>query len=294
MRGQLEALPEDPVPETRRQDAHYVKGNEYHLDIFVPHIRNLGGALIGIGADQNFTLAAFSGAELVFIFDYDPIVVREMQIYLLFIRNSRTPQELIDYWGDDEKRSEAHRIIKEKYGTENAAREYLRVHKRYGRTIAKHLTRSLSRARAGRLVHWTACDESFGRIRDLIEAGRVLVLNGDLLGGRTIRGIADVLHAFSATVQVLYLSNAEEYWSRYSKGFEESIRSLPMTSATRVLRTFHDTRLAKVPPQKYYHYNIQSGLDFQSQLGAPGRLRYRSMMKRVRLLQPESTSLLGL
>ena len=293
MRERLVALPQDPVPDTRRQDAHYVKGNEYHLDIFVPYIQDLGGALLGIGADQNFTLAEVSGAEWLFIFDYDPIVVREMQIYLLFIRASHTPRDLIAYWGEKEKRDEARRIIEEEFGGDDDAREHLRVHKKYGKKIAKHLARCYERARAGRLAHWTASEESYGRIRALVDAGRVVVLDGDLLGGRTVTGIADLLRERSIPVQVLYLSNAEEYWSRYSEAFEESVRALPMDSKTKVLRTFHDTHLPKMQPQDFYHYNIQSGLDFQERLGITGRLRYRSMMKRVRLLESASTSILG-
>ena len=294
VRARLAELPEDPAPKSRRQGAHYFKGNEYHFQVFVPYIQDLGGALLGIGTDQNFTLADIAGSELVFIFDYDAIIVREMEIYLSFIRRCATSQELIDLWGDPDRGDEARAIINEDFGGKEKSALYLRVHKKYGERIGKHLKDSRKRAKKGTRLHWLVTEESYTRTRALVEAGRVVVLDGNLLGGVTVQGIADVLTELKMPVGVLYLSNAEEYWSRYTDGFESSMQALPMDDKTRVLRTFHDTKLPKIAPEKYYHYNVQAGQHLKECLAKEGRMRYRSMMAYVHKLGDGTSSELGL
>src|SRR5689334_7257886 len=51
----LQALPEEKPYNVR---IHFLRSNERRHDVFFPALRHLGGGYIGVGADQNYTLAA--------------------------------------------------------------------------------------------------------------------------------------------------------------------------------------------------------------------------------------------
>ena len=60
----LEAIPHE---NTEPPEEHYYRSNEWRQDLLREHLAGLGGALIGVGADQNYTLAAMAGSDLVFL-----------------------------------------------------------------------------------------------------------------------------------------------------------------------------------------------------------------------------------
>ena len=55
---------DEQVPPPR---AHFLVGNETRHDLFAPVITGRGGAYLGVGGDQNYTLVAVSRASLVFL-----------------------------------------------------------------------------------------------------------------------------------------------------------------------------------------------------------------------------------
>jgi len=290
---ELEKLPEDELQTKRRQDAHYIKGNEYDLALFSDSIRNLGGAYLGIGSDQGFTLAATARAELLFLFDYDEVVVREMAVYVSFLRRAESEDDLIALWGDPAAAQRTAQILEEDFGKGTDCKLYVSLLRRYGKQIREHLESSRKMAREGARSHWLGDPESFAYICTMARQGRIIVKRGDLLKGVTVSAIGRFLKRHAMPMRVFYLSNAEEYWSRYSDEFETSVANLPMDARSVVLRTFHDTKLPKKSPQNEYHYNVQKGLDLARRVSADGRLRYRAMMKHVQLQGDGWFSLLG-
>src|SRR5438105_2041756 len=58
-----------------RVRSHFLWSNEQRHDLFFDRIRGLGGGYLGVGADQNYTLAAVAAAEMVWLIDLDPAVV---------------------------------------------------------------------------------------------------------------------------------------------------------------------------------------------------------------------------
>ncbi|MFT7520340.1 MAG: sulfatase modifying factor 1, partial [Kiritimatiellia bacterium] len=67
MRGHARTDCKDPT--------HYIYPNEDRAHITFPYIENRGGALLGVGSDQNYTYAAIARSELLFLLDYDAIVI---------------------------------------------------------------------------------------------------------------------------------------------------------------------------------------------------------------------------
>ena len=69
----LSALPDEKPYNVR---IHFLRSNERRHDVFFPALRQLGGGYIGVGADQNYTLAAVARAELLWLIDIDGDVVQ--------------------------------------------------------------------------------------------------------------------------------------------------------------------------------------------------------------------------
>ena len=46
-------------------------GNEDHLDLFRPAVKDKGGLYIGVGTDQNYLLGAWARAEALVLMDFD-------------------------------------------------------------------------------------------------------------------------------------------------------------------------------------------------------------------------------
>lgn len=285
----LDQLPEDTLPPQRLQTAHYVTGNELRNDLFMPHIEHVRGALVGVGSDQGFTLAALADSELVFLFDYDLYVVLVDRIHVAFLKRCETRDAFLKAWGDETQFAQWEQVVEAEVGKEG-----LETYRKFRTTVAAFLARNRKAAEQKSRVHWLGDETDYAFVRNLAVQQRIRVLKGDLLQGKAVTGIAAALKKLSVPATVIYLSNCEEYWSYYTDGFETSFSDLPVSDATVVLRTFHDTKLPKAGPDKYYHYNVQSGHHFQTSLNKPGKMRYRAMMGDVMTLGKKGEfSLLG-
>ncbi len=170
----------------------------------------------------------------------------------------------------------------------------LETYRKFKSVVGPFLQRNRTAAEQNKRVYWLGAEADFQFVKTLAQQGRIVVLDGDLLQGKAVTGIAEALKALSIPANVVYLSNCEEYWSYYTDGFERSFMELPISNATVVIRTFHDTKLPKALPDKYYHYNVQSGRHFQDSLAKKGLMRYRAMMEGVMTLGKHGEfSLLG-
>jgi len=293
VKAQIRNLPEDDLSGTRRQAAHYYKGNEGNLDVFVPYIAGVGGAYVGIGPDQNFTLAAKARSELVFVMDYDIVVVRLLRVEVALVKGAATPDDFIGLWDDPEDLTQVTSLLQREYGTGDESTLCAAEYKQYRKALLKHFRSCRKAALAGKKIHWLGSDDDYAFVRALAVGGRIVPIEGDLLKGKATTGVANLLSNLEVQVKVAYISNAEEYWSRYTDEFEQSFIALNLDAGCLVLRTFHDTKLPKHPPDEYYHYNVQSGDDLLSWLKKEGRTRYREMMQGAKKVGSGYVSTLG-
>lgn len=272
----LSSMPEDPLPAQRLQTAHYVVGNELRNDLFAPYIEGIRGALVAVGSDQGLTLAALALSELVFLFDYDSYVVHVDRIHVVFLKKATSRADFLALWGDDSRMADAEAMV-----SSELTKDDLKIYKEFRGQVHSFLVRNMKFGEANTRTYWLGREKDYAYIRSLAMNGRIKVLNGDLLGGETVKGIALVLQKVNMPANVLYLSNCEEYWSYYTAGFESSFEALPISEKSVVLRTFHDTKLPKAGPDHYYHYNVQTGAHLQRALKKEGLMRYRAMMEGV-------------
>lgn len=191
----------EPVAATR---AHYLVSNEARHDLFAPAIAGRGGAYLGVGADQNYTLIAVSRAERVYILDHDRKILelhRELGRRILAAATAESflaglteppPASLADAWP----------------------------------AVTRHLERIHARRQDGRPTTWLGDPALYDVIRERWRDGAVELVLGDLAGDTAMPSIAAAAASRGLRFTVVYLSNAEEGLADPAR-LDHSPRSIP-------------------------------------------------------------------
>jgi hypothetical protein len=271
-RSKLLAGPADepiPVP------IHYVQSNETRHDLFFPFIEGKGGAFIGVGSDQSYTMIAAARSELVFMLDIDYRVVDLHEMYRVFILRSDTPQALVDCWKDTHE--EAMRAVLAEGLAHMSEDDRDRIDRGYriGReTVYRHLLRVISRAREGKPTSWLSDPQMYDHIRALFQTDRVRIMPGNLAGAASMRTAGAAAAALGEKVTVLYMSNAEEYF-KYTAEFAANIAALPIDEHGMILRTIYSKKWEHAD---LWAYQVQPIADLRARLGERKNSSRRPML----------------
>ncbi|MFH2008354.1 MAG: hypothetical protein ABI333_17345 [bacterium] len=253
----------------------YLRSNETELQLFGPYINDLGGGYLGVGADQNYTLAAMAQSSHVWLMDYDPWVVRLHNIYRALILETDTPGGFVKLWP---QRNQVQALIAKYYGAYPAKlKELLWIYKRYRTFLKPYLRWSLKRKRKGVGVTWLSNETLYKRVRTMWQEGRFQPLAGDLHGANVFQGICAAAQRLGIKIRIVYLSNAEMYLP-YSKSFLANMKAVPWDAKTQLVRT---VRGDKYPMKSdRWHYNVQPfGSDYLRRLGLGRYRRIHHMMQ---------------
>lgn len=245
------------------RDAHaHIHTNEWHHDVWLPFIKNLGGIYAGVGSDQGLTFIAAAHPTLAFMIDYDPNVVRINRAHRALILASDTPAAFLARW-TKEQRKASEKLLREAYAQEPREAHLIARTYRWSRETLRRYFRAMLRVGKRRSYHWLHSAEAYGTVRALFRAGRIRVFGGDLLKDQALTSIGAAARKLGQPMRLLYLSNAEEYW-RYGKQFRANIRALPFDDKGVVLRT---RTSEKGPSIGRYQYIVQRGKHMQQRLG---------------------------
>lgn len=232
---------------------HFLKSNERRHDLFFSSLRGLGGGYLGVGADQNYTLAAIARAELVWLVDIDGDVVQWHKIYAALIPIAATPAELLTLLGG-RRDAEVKSALTARWGDEGA--KLFPTFLRYRGYLLAHLGGERQVMLRGRPVTWVSDPALYQHVRGLMQARRVIPRVGDLHGEATLLGIAQAARQAGTTLRTVYLSNAEQ-WFRYSPQFQRNMLALPHEPRTLVLRTLARGELP-TPDGDRWHFSVQT------------------------------------
>ncbi len=262
----------DPLPD------HYVKSNEIRHDTWFPSIKDLGGAFIGVGPDQCYTMAAAQDADLVFLLDIDRMVVEVHFNYEVLIKASATPQALHQRFNTTQKDSSI-AMLEEAYAKldPKSRRHRIQTYVASRETIYRHLKHVGNRHRGDVMTSWLSNPDYYARIRRLYQENRVRIMDGDLTGPETMKTIGTAATALGVPVNVLYLSNAEEYY-KYSRQYARNIQGLAGIPTSVVLRTIYNK--AWEHADSLWNYQVQPLADYQLHLQDPA-IRARNAMLRI-------------
>ncbi|HWB76689.1 MAG TPA: hypothetical protein VG755_17105 [Nannocystaceae bacterium] len=256
----------DEAPEDRESVAgidnekHYVAGNEQRLDAFASTIANKGGGYVGVGSDQAYLFIGWARPELAWLVDYDPMVVDVHLVYRAFLRNAETPDDFLALWEQSAK-EQALAAIRNEPG---ASKRHVRAYGRNRGWILRRLKMVGATMRAQETASFLTDQQQYAFVRELVLADRVRALVADLKGDGAIQAIGTAARELGVPVRVLYLSNAEGYWSRYRGKFRRNIAALPFDEQSVVLRTLLIWHI-----NADYRYNVQPALNYVQWLARP-------------------------
>jgi len=260
-RATLLAGEEDPPFEV---EIHYIQSNETRHDLYFPYIEGIGGAYIGVGSDQGFTMAAAAKSELMFTMDIDSRVVELHKMYEVLIPEAESPRALVDAFSEANEEATKARLT-EAFSADLSERDLKRLLTgfRVGReTVFRHLERVLKRTVDDQPVSWLSDEEMFAHIQDLYRKGRVRVMVGNLAGGKSMRTAAAAAEALGYKVGVLYMSNAEEYF-KYTDDFRANIAAMPTDDSSMVLRTIYSKKWVHAD---LWAYQVQPLTDLKTRM----------------------------
>ncbi len=211
------ASEEDPpgatllATEKRLEGRHYVTCDEWYLHKFVEKIKGLGGGYAGVGTDQAYLFIGWQRPHLAWLFDYDPWVVYIHRAYGVFFREAETIEEFLAFW-DKENRKSSIALLKEKLVDHPDLKTIITVFKHNRSTIDRRLGRVIRKLGKEGVSSYLSDPAEYAFVRNLILAGRVRPMVGNLLGTKGLLGMAATARALAVPLRVLYVSNAEGYW----------------------------------------------------------------------------------
>ncbi len=244
---------------------HYVKSNEVRHDVWFPYIRGVGGAYLGVGSDQNYTVAAAARSELMFLSDIDRSVVDLHRIYEVLIEASDTPEALHARFDRVHEDTSATLLDAGLAALPEAERRRLvRLYRNARETVHRHLRHVINRKRDGEPTTWLSDPVMYDHIRALFQADRVRQMGGDLTGSNSLQTAAAAARALGIPLRVIYFSNAEEYFD-YSRSFIANIQAFETDERSVLLRTIYNKDW--VHADLLWAYQVQPLADFKRRLG---------------------------
>jgi hypothetical protein len=265
-RAILFGSPEDEVPAKRdgilgmHEEEHYITGNERTLDLYHPHVADLGGGYLGVGTDQAYLIVDWARSDVAWLVDYDPEVQVVHELYRRFFAAAATPDEFLALWRKDGR--EAAKALLE--ADPARARQLVTAYDTYRAEIDKRLGKVKQRMEKVALPCYLTDLERYQRLRTMFEEGRIRPMLANLLDDRAVAGIAEAARTLEVPIRVLYLSNAEQYWRRYDPQYRQNVAALPLAEDAVLLRT-----LLRVSIDKDFHYNVQPAQNYVKWLQAP-------------------------
>jgi hypothetical protein len=250
---------EDAAPEVldtvmeENEGQHFLYSDELHLYNFQPRMAELGGMYVGVGSDQAYLFIGWQRPTLAVLADYDPWISALHRSYLAFFERAETREAFRTWW-----RPESVELAQQTLREEYAGREDLDLILSVYRTARGKVNRRLGEiARMATITPTFMSDDGqFQYVRQLILAGRVRPVVGNLLDNPGYVNIGEAARQLGVPVRNVYTSNAEDYWG-YSSQFRDNMRALPYDEQSIITRT-----RATKPRNQDYRYQQQPALNF--------------------------------
>lgn len=282
-KAKFAAIPADADPEVllsvdaTNNGQHYLSSDEKHPELFKSSIQDLGGTFIGVGTEQVYLYAGWQKANLVIALDYDSYIVELHQTLLAAWNAAENADALRVIFAD---KSKGQSFFK-KFAADNQLNEKMTL-KKYNR-YRYFILSSLDKVKNMSDKTFMNDADTFNYLKTLIQNGRIIPLQGDLLADKTIQALAQILKdpEINSKVSVLYLSNTEQYWS-YSQQFKQNMLALPYHDNAVILRT-----RAVYPQNGDYRYDLQKASVFSAWMKSNQCKDVRQMLKKYHIKKNE-------
>jgi hypothetical protein len=267
----LSSLPSDPEPEALIRNSHYWVSNEHNHQVWYPYLNGIKGALVGVGPDQNYLLAAWMKADLIILMDFDTAVAQLHEVYHCFFKISATPETFLKRWAPQYLADSKEKIEKcgdlisglDDQKKKNWVTERLKIFNFSRGLVYGRLVKTKKKYQELKIATFLDDQDQYDHIRSLWQSKRAISVRGDLTATVTMKAIANVLKALNVDLNLLYFSNAEQYFE-YTPQFRRNILNFKFGEKSYAVRTLGWGFHKYIDEKEQYHYNIQGGSNFQS------------------------------
>lgn len=275
-------LSDEPIRPVKR---HYFWSNERRHDLFFPVLaaRLRKGGHVGVGGDQNYTLAAASEAKMLWLLDIDAEVVRMHRLYVALLPLAETPDAFLKFFEGPDQTKIVRQQVMTCYGTKEGPM-VLAVYQNHRNSLGKHLRKTASLTHQGQATTWLGNPTHYQHIRGLAQRGLIIPRIGSVYGQKTLMGIASAADKSGLTISTVYFSNAEA-WFQYNKEFRRNMAALPFDEHSIILRTIESKALPH-PRDDFWHFSVQSAKDFVSKMEKPFYRSAEQAMKDAKAPNP--------
>lgn len=260
VRERFASLPEDPKPDELIRNSHYWISNERNLQLWYEHVKDLGGAYLGVGTDQNYMLAGWAKSDLVVVVDFDAAIADLHQVYGLFFDAAETYEDFSQRWSPA-REAEGLALIDERLADHPNLKNIRKAYK-----IARQLVwarfRIIRKAYEKTDIPTFVTDQGqYDHVRTLWRNGRVFARRGDFTANATLVTLGKVMKDSGFAFNVIYLSNVEQYVD-YTPEWRRNFIGLPVGEEGVVVRTLGWGGFGFVDEAEKYHYNVQPAPKF--------------------------------
>jgi hypothetical protein len=274
--AELRRIAEDvPDEGTPNPGEHYPTSNEHRHDLWLSHVRDLGGAFVGVGTDQCYTLAAMQNAELLWVVDFDPLVPLVHRMYGVLVPASDTPDALIAHFAPEQQRA-TEALLTERLAGDPQVRAIVSAFGRHRGHMYNYLRRARRNVRGGVAASWLSDPALYARVRALHRGGRVIARNGDVTADGALRAVGRAAQRLGVPLRVIYFSNAEQFFP-FNEGYRANLDALHTDDRSVVLRTFRE-RGAPYPVGERWHYMVQPVNDLRARIRESGYRHSRQIV----------------
>ena len=236
MTGEVRA---DPPPVETTRGLHYVNSDEKRHDLFRADIAGTGGMFIGVGAFQNYVMAAWAKSDALVIIDFDQVIIDLHHVFAVAFRNSESPQDFLAAWHrDKESREQMLAWIDEAFEPGTRRRAIKTVFRDYRTNAVWGFHQVLTRMGEQNVKTYLDDLNQYRHLKKLFANGRVLAIRGDFTGRRTLTDVAQLARKTELAVNVIYLSNIEQYFTWGKGRFRDNMVGLPFGESASVLRVY--------------------------------------------------------
>jgi hypothetical protein len=255
----------------------YVTSNESQHYLFMPYIKNVGGAYVGVAAEANYSFIAYSKSRFAFLLDYDVHVVRLHRMIKALVKDAATPKEFIALF-EERNAKKSEKMIKDAYAGDDKVNRIVWVYRYYRDKLLTHYKRIAQPSPQYKDFGWLRNSEAYSYIRTMYAQGRIAIVEGDLLKDKAVRSVGRAVKDLGTVVRIYYPSNAEEMWSKFPTAYRMNVLSLPFDERSIALRTIWANTYPKgrkqrfwhpLTPGIYWHYVVHGALDYQKKLQYP-------------------------
>ncbi len=253
----FKSIRNDPDPEQLVQHSHYWVSNESAHYVWHPLIKDLGGALMGVGADQIYLLAGWGRPIVIIPLDFDREIARLHYAYGAALMTAKTPKEFIAMWSKC-KEAEFLAAIQTHFASDADA--ISKAYQRGRQSVHGRLRRVAKKYKELGIPTFLTTQADYEYIQTMWKNQRVFPVCGDLTADRAVLDLAKALNQTGIKLQIYYPSNAEHYFP-YDAKYRRNMLALPFGDTGVVLRT-RQMGFLGLAEEGDYHYNIQSGANF--------------------------------